>query len=41
MDNVAQAARCMAVAWMTWAWIKIIGYETAISDICPWQQRSK
>ena len=21
------------------AWMKIIGYETAISDICPWQQR--
>ena len=22
-------------------WMKIIGYETAISDICPWQQRTK
>ena len=23
------------------AWMKIIGYETAISDICPWQQQTK
>ena len=22
-------------------WMKIIGYETAISDICLWQQRTK
>ena len=25
----------------TEAWMKIIGYETAISDIWPWQQRTK
>ena len=24
-----------------WAWMKVTGYETAISDICPWQQRTK
>ena len=23
---------------ITGSWMKIIGYETAISDICPWQQ---
>ena len=25
----------------TQAWMKIIGYETAISDIWSWQQRTK
>ena len=27
--------------YITQAWMKIIGYETAISDNCPWQQQTK
>ena len=37
VDDNARPHRTLSVS----AWMKIIGYETAISDICPWQQRTK